>query len=182
MKKIFLSLIAVSIAGILNAQIYLAKECVIKFFAGTALEDIDATNNVAKPILDISKGDIAVKIVIKNFKFTNSLMEEHFNENYLESDKYPDAKFTGKINEKIDYTIDGVTKVTVTGKLKVHNVEKDRTLDGTVTVKGTQIIIDTKFKIKLADHNIKIPSAVGAKIAEEVEVTLNSTLEPFKKK
>ncbi len=182
MKKFVLSLAILSISGIMNAQIYSAKECTIKFFAGTALEDIDAVTTTVKPLLNSATGDIAVKIAIKSFKFKNSLMQEHFNENYLESDKYPDAKFSGKVNEKVDYTKDAVTNVTVTGKLNVHNVEKDRTLEGTITIKDGLVILDTKFKIKLADHNIEIPSAVGAKIAEEVEVTMNSTLEPYKKK
>ncbi len=99
----------------------------------------------------------------------------------MESDKYPDATYKGKINEKVDYTKDGITKVTVTGKMKMHGVEKEKNLEGIVTIKGQQILIETKFMLHIADYNIKIPSVVVKNIAEDVEVKLKSTLEPFKK-
>ena len=87
----------------------------------------------------------------------------------------------GKINEKIDYTKDGENKVAVTGKMNIHGVEKDVLLNGTLTVKGTQIIISTKFVIHVADYNIKVPSLYVEDIAENVDVKLDATLEPFKK-
>ena len=109
-------------------------------------------------------------------------MQEHFNENYVESEKYPHAIFKGKINEKIDLVKDGEHKVTVTGILSLHGVDKERKLEGIITVKGTEISIATKFNIHIADHNIKVPSLYIKNIAEDVEVKLNATLEPYKKK
>lgn len=109
-------------------------------------------------------------------------MEEHFNENYMESQKFPNSIFKGKINEKVDYTKDGENKVTVTGKMEIHGVVKDVTIDGTLTVKGTELALSSKFKVKVADYNIKVPSLYVKNIAEVVDVTLNSILEPFQKK
>jgi polyisoprenoid-binding protein YceI len=109
-------------------------------------------------------------------------MEEHFNENYVESEKYPQATFKGKVNEKIDLTKDGENKATVTGKMTLHGVTKDITTEGTITKKGDDLIILSKFKIKVADYNIKVPSLYVQNIAEVVDVTVNITLEPFVKK
>lgn len=181
MRKIIFSLSVLAFAAMANAQIYLAKDCEITFFSASPMENIEAVNKAAKPILSAATGDIQVKINIRGFQFEKPLMQEHFNENYLESDKYPDAVYKGKINEKVDYTKDGVTKVTVTGKLNMHGVEKDKNMEGTVTVKGQQVLIESKFMIHIADHNIKIPSVVVKNIAEDVEVKVKATLEPYKK-
>ena len=109
-------------------------------------------------------------------------MEEHFNENYLESQKYPNAVFKGKINEKIDYTQDGEHKVTVTGKMEIHGVTKDETYEGTLTKKGNEIIIKCKFKIRVADYKIEVPSLYVKNIAEVVDIDVSTILEPFQKK
>jgi len=164
-----------------KSQIYLAKDCEISFFSSSPIENIEAVNKASKPILNTSTGDIQVRVVMRGFQFEKALMQEHFNENYVESEKYPDAIFKGKINEKIDYATDSVIKVTVTGILNMHGVEKEKTIEGTLNVKGKQVLITGKFMIHLADHNIKIPNVVVKNIAEDVEVTINATLEPFKK-
>ena len=169
------------ISTLLPAQIYLGKTCEIKIFSDGPIEDIDAVNKTSKPILNTGTNDIAIKITIKGFDFDKELMEEHFNEKYLESDKIPYATFSGKINEKIDYTKDGINKVTVTGKMKIHDVEKERTLDGTITIKGSEILMESKFIVTLKDHNIEIPTLVAQNIAETIEVTLKSTLTEYKK-
>jgi len=109
-------------------------------------------------------------------------MEEHFNENYMETEKFPKAIFKGKINEPVDLTKDGETKVTVTGEMTIHGVTKTETYTGTLTKSGNDIIIKTKFKIKLVDYNIKVPSLYVKNIAEIVDVDVTSTLEPFQKK
>lgn len=178
-----------------HAQIYTAKSGAtsIGFYSEAPLENIEAQNKGAIIVLKASSNEIQVRVTIQNFKFKNALMEEHFNENYMETDKkvevngaatYPNryAEFKGKINEAVDYTKDGETKVTVTGKLNLHNVTKDVTMEGTMTKKGNEMIILSKFKIKVADYNIKVPSMYVKNIAEEVEVTINSTLEPLQKK
>jgi hypothetical protein len=182
MKKalLFMALIVIGITA--KAQIYIAKTCEISFFSATPMENIEAVNKNSKPILNTSTGDIQVKIPISNFKFEKPLMEEHFNENYMETEKYPNAIFKGKIQEPVDYKKDGEYKVTVKGNLEVHGVTKERTLEGTLTVKGDQILISTKFPIHVADHKIEVPTLVVQNIAENVDVKLNATLEPYKKK
>ncbi|MFL5754074.1 MAG: YceI family protein [Bacteroidia bacterium] len=180
-KSILFLIVAFSTISFSKAQIYMGKESLITFYSHTAVEDIDAKNTTGKPVLDAGKGDIQVKVTIKGFKFKSGLMEEHFNENFLESDKYPHAIFKGKINEKIDYSKDGEHKVTVTGNMELHGVTKPVNVEGTLTVKGKHVIIDSKFPIKLSDYKIEDPSIIGKKVAEAVDVTIKSTLEPYKK-
>jgi polyisoprenoid-binding protein YceI len=117
-----------------------------------------------------------------NFKFKNALMEEHFNENYMESNKYPHAFFKGKIKEAIDYSKDTEIDVTLEGELEIHGVKKQAELPAKINIKGKEIGVFSKFKVKVADYNIKVPSLYVKNIAEEVVVTIKSTLEPFSKK
>ena len=180
-KNIFLFSVLLFAGTLLHAQIFMGKTCEITFFSDGPVEDIAAKNTTSKPILNIKTNELAIKVTIKGFAFDKKLMEEHFNEKYMESDKFPYSTFSGKINESIDYTKDGVHKVTVTGKLAMHGVEKDRTIDGTLTVKGSEISIESKFNVALKDHNIEIPSLVTDNIAEVVEVKIKSTLTEFKK-
>lgn len=197
MKKLFLVLAVALSFSAANAQIYKAKEGTtqISFFSEAPLENIEALNKGAIIVLNSTNNDIQVRVSIQNFKFKNSLMEEHFNENYMETDKkgppdatgaptYPNrnAVFKGRINEKIDYTQEGEHKVTVTGKLELHGVTREVTLEGTVTKSGNELMLTSKFKIKVADYNIKVPSMYVKNIAEVVDVTINCTLEPFQKK
>jgi hypothetical protein len=181
MKKIFLVLTAVIISLSSFSQIYIAKNCEISFFSSSPLENIEAVNKAAKPIINTSTNDVQMKIVITAFQFPKPLMQEHFNEDYMESDKFPNAIFKGKINEKIDWTKDGEYKVTVTGKLNIHGVEKERTIDGVVKIKGQEITISSKFNVHIADHGIKVPSLYVQNIAEDVEVKLTALLVPYKK-
>lgn len=183
MKKIIIVLtILLSLNS--NAQIYTAKAggTSISFYSEAPLENIEAVNKGASIVLKTSTNDLQMSISIQNFKFKNALMEEHFNENYMETTKYPKCVFKGKINEAIDYEKDGEHKVTVTGKLELHGVTKDVTIDGTLTKTGTELKLYSKFKIKVADYNIKVPSMYVKNIAEVVDVTFNSILEPYQKK
>jgi polyisoprenoid-binding protein YceI len=177
-----------------QAQIYTAKagSTSISFHSDAPMEDIEATNKGAIIVLRASTNDVQVRVTIENFKFKNSLMEEHFNENYMETNKkvdvngaatYPNkyAEFKGKISETIDYTSQGEYKVTIKGKLTMHNVTKDVVITGTITMKGNEIVISSTFKVKVVDYEIKVPSMYVKNIAEEVDITINSTLEPLKK-
>jgi len=181
----------------INAQIYKAKDgsTSITFFSEAPMENIEATNKGAIIVLNTNTNDIQMRVSIQNFKFKNALMEEHFNENYLETEKkgakdangaytYPNrnAIFKGKINEKIDYGKDGENKVTVTGKLEIHGTARDVTIDGVLTKTGIELVLASKFKISVADYNIKVPSMYVKNIAEIVDVTINTTLEPYQKK
>ncbi len=181
MKKITLLLVLIASVKLSVAQIFIAKTCEISFFSASPLENIEAVNKACKPIINTATNDVQMKITITAFQFEKPLMQEHFNENYMESDKFPDAIFRGKINETIDWSKDGEYKVTVTGKLKIHGVEKDRTIDGVVKIKGSEITITSKFNIHIADHGIQVPSLYIQNIAEDVEVKLNAVLDPYKK-
>lgn len=184
MKKLILLFVVIfSLSG--YAQIYTAKsgQTSINFFSKAPMEDIEATNKGnTVVVLKASTGDIQMSISMLGFKFKNGLMEEHFNENYVETEKFPNAVFKGKINEVIDYTKDGDYTVTVTGKMEIHGVSKDVTITGSLQKKANEIKLASKFKIKVADYNIKVPSMYVSNIAEEVDVTFSSVLEPYQKK
>jgi len=184
MKKLLSIVLLCFSTQYLVAQIYKAKDggTLISFFSEAPLENIEASNKGAVIVLNSTSNDIQVRVSIQNFKFKNSLMEEHFNENYMETEKFPSGVFKGKINETIDYAKDGENKVSVTGKMEIHGVTKDLVLNGTLTKTGNEMTLISKFKIKVADYNIKVPSMYVKNIAEEVEVSINSILEPFQKK
>jgi hypothetical protein len=194
MKHLFLALLAGCCACV-QAQIYTAKSGAtsISFHSSAPMEDIDALNKGAIIVLKASSNEIQIRVTMQNFKFKNSLMEEHFNENYMETDKkvdvngqatYPNryAEFKGTIKEPIDYTKEAENKVTVVGKMTMHGVTRDVSIDGTLTKKGNELVLYSKFPIKVADYNIKVPSMYVKNIAEEVEVTINSILEPLQKR
>lgn len=181
MKKLILSFIATIVSVSVFAQIYMAKTCEISFFSASPLENITAINKAAKPFLNIATGDLQIRITMTAFVFEKPLMQEHFNENYVESEKFPNAFFKGKINEKIDFTKEGEYKVSVTGKITIHGLDKDVTLEGIIIVKGNTITLSSTFKIVFADYNIQIPALQASVIPPDTEVKLNAVLEPFKK-
>jgi hypothetical protein len=129
MKRLLILCIISLSAASLTAQIIIAKTCEISFFSSSPLEDIQAINKASKPIINTATNDVAIKIPISGFQFEKALMQEHFNENYMETEKFPNAIFKGKINEKVEWKKDGEYKVTVTGKMNIHGVEKDRTIE-----------------------------------------------------
>lgn len=178
-KLIFTALLTVLFLNA-PAQIFMGKTCEISFFSEAPIENIEAINKSAQPVLNSATGDIQVRVPIKGFKFEKALMEEHFNENYMETEKYPTATFKGKINEKVDYTKDGEYPVTATGIMKIHGVEKEKTINGTLTVKGNQVILNSKFNIVVAEYGIKVPSMYVKNIGETIETKINAVLEPYK--
>ena len=147
----------------------------ISFFSEAPLENISAITQQATSALDTTGNEIAFKVSIKSFEFKKPLMQEHFNENYLESDKFPHATFGGKIDEPINWGRDGTYRVTVAGNLEIHGVKKFYTTGATVEVKGGVITAHAKFNVSLADHGVKIPRIVIKNIAEVVAVEVSST-------
>lgn len=180
MKKIFLSLLAVAALFIAQAQpkTYSTKSGVIKFFSNSPLEKIEGVNSQTICKLNSADGQIVFLMLIKGFKFDNSLLEDHFNENYMESTKFPKADFKGSIAEigKVNFAKDGVYNVTVSGDLTIHGVTKKVSENGTITVKGGKVQLNSVFKVKIKDYNIK-GEYIGDKIANEVEVTVNCKLD-----
>jgi polyisoprenoid-binding protein YceI len=179
--RLFLPAAALFLSTGMFAQIYVSKSCEATFFSASPLENIEATAKVPKTFLNTSTNDVQIQIANTAFVFEKPLMQEHFNENYMESEKYPTTTFKGKINEKVDWTKEGEQKVTVTGKLNMHGVEKEVTIPGTVNIKNGEITILGKFRVHIADYNIKVPSLYVQNIAEDVDVKLSGVLIPFKK-
>ena len=174
-------LLLVSCAS-LKAQVYSTTKGEAVFFSSAPLEDITAKNSRVISILNTVTGELTVRVPINQFDFPNKLMEQHFNENYMESEKYPYGTFKGKLNEQIDFSKPGTYDATVSGVLNIHGVDQKRTLNGKVIV-GTDgsLELQTKFTVALADHKIDIPKIVFNKIAEKIAVTANFKYQPFKK-
>lgn len=147
----------------------------IDFYSHTPLEDIKADNDQVASVIDLSTGEIVFQVLIKSFKFEKALMEEHFNESYLESDKYPRATFRGKITEPEPSALrkEGKHNVTIEGDLNLHDVTKKITVQGTIVTGQEKLNATSKFNIKPADYNIEIPSVVRGNIAETIEVNVN---------
>ncbi len=181
MKKTLLLALLFLLFSEIKAQIFISKECRISFFSATPMENISVVNTNAVPIINTTTNEVAIKVPVTSFVFKSQLMQDHFNENYMESEKYPFATFKGKINEKIDFTKKLCYPVTVTGNFNMHGVEKCIVIAGTVTPEDGKLTIDAKFKVKLADYDIKIPTIVLQNIAEEIEIKINSSLEPYVK-
>ncbi len=178
-KAILIGLLSIGLNGF--SQIYVGEKCKITFFSETKLENIDATNTVTKPVFNSKTGDFAIKAQQNAFIFKSAFMQEHYNENYVESEKYPYATFKGKIKETIDYTKNGMHNVTMIGTLDMHGVELPRTITGTITIKDGQLFMDSKFDVKVADHKIKVPSLYVENIAENIQVTFHADMALLKK-
>lgn len=161
--------------------IYVSKNSKISLFSKAPLEDIAATSNKGTAVYNAGTSELVFSVPIRSFVFEKSLMQEHFNENYMESDKYPQAAFKGKIQEKIDVTRSGSYPVTVTGVLDVHGVKQTRTIKGTIVVNGEAVSMSSEFMVKCKDHNIEIPQLVFQKVAEEIKISVSALFAPYKK-
>jgi len=164
-----------------HGQIYSAKTGSINFFSKSLLENIDATSTNVQSILNTSAKTVAFIVPIRGFKFKDDLMQEHFNEKYMESDKYPNATYAGKINEDVDLSKDGIYEVSSTGKLTIHGVEKEVTQHATVLVKNGEISMVSNFPISIKDYNITIPKLLFQNIADTVAVKIKADYLPHKK-
>ena len=159
---------------------YFTKTGKISFFSKAIIENIEAHNRSVTCVLDTKTGNLQFSVPIKGFEFEKALMQEHFNENYLESDKYPRGEFKGQIvnNSEIDYTKDGVFQGKVKGKLTIHGQTNDIETDGKITKEGSKIVIFSEFNVRLPDYKIKNEKLQN--ISNNIKVTVNSSLEPLK--
>ncbi|MCY1515550.1 hypothetical protein D9M68_501390 [compost metagenome] len=160
----------------LHAQTYTAKEVKINIFSSTPIEDIKAVSYNGVAVITAPKQEISIQLPVKSFEFDKKLMQEHFNENYMESDKYPFARFKGVIEPKIDWTKEGDYEIYVKGTLTIHGVEKARTIKGKITIRKGTVSISTQFEVACAAHHIKIPGIMFTKIAEVIQVRVQGTL------
>lgn len=173
-------LLVIGCIGFVQAQsIYQTVSGQISFSSEAPLELIRASSDQLAGLLDNDKKTFSFKINIRSFQgFNSPLQREHFNENYMESDKFPQASFSGKIIEESDLSKDGEYEVRAKGFLTIHGVAQERIIKTNVSVKNKKITITGKFSVLLSDHNIPIPIVVYKKLANEIKVEVNTTLEP----
>ena len=163
-----------------NAQEkFFTKTGNIVFFSETIVEDIKAENNKVLSIIDTTNGDMAISMLMNQFEFPKKLMQEHFNENYIESEKYPKSTFKGNIANFSKIQENKLTKIDVEGKMTIHGVTKEVIIPSTITKKDGEIFMKGKFIIKLKDYKIKIPRIVIKNIAEEIEGTYKFNHLPY---
>ena len=150
------------------------------FFSTAPLEDIEALNSRVAAIFDLNTGQLAFSMLMRDFQFKNSLMQEHFNENYAESEKYPRARFTGTLVTKPDEAAlrSGPQPVYVQGLLTIHNVKRKVRVPGTLQLRGNDLVVTSKFSVAPADYKIKIPALVRNNIAKSIDISVILTCQP----
>jgi len=185
MKKLILTTILLIIfSGIVSAQgKFFTRTGSIRFYSETPVENIEAVNTQASSIFDTDNGDIVLSVQMIGFEFEKALMQEHFNENYVESEKFPKSTFKGRIVDYDQSIFSGASKaeVTVEGELTIHGVTKNIQTVATVQKTDDKIQAHAEFEVKVADYNIKIPNAVINNIAESILVTVDLNMEPYNK-
>lgn len=186
MKRLFLSMVMLLLtAGVVTAQDkYYTKSGRIFFKCTKAsIEKIEATNKTTTCVLDTKTGNIQFAVLMKGFEFERALMQEHFNENYVESEKFPRGEFKGQVinNNEVNYSKDGLYPIKVKGSLTMHGISKEVETTGSLQVKQGKLSANAVFNIQLSDYNISIPSVVSDKISNTVNITVDCLLEPLAK-
>ena len=167
------SLLCINQAG---QDIYICKNAKINMYSSAPIENIEANSNGGVSVYNASTGELDFIVPIRSLHFPKALMEEHFNENYMESEKFPVAKFSGKIIEQVNFTTDNTIEVRAKGELEIHGQKQIRIIKAKITVKGNQLAVEAHFLVPLSDHSITIPKIVSQKIATEIEVDINALL------
>ncbi len=177
MKKVLLVvlIISASLQTTIAQKKFISKTAKISFYSKAPLEDIEAHNTKALSAFDAGSGQIEFSVLMKGFEFEKAKMQEHFNENYVESDKFPKAVFTGNIKNPGDLKLDkdGTFKAEISGTLTLHGVTKSQHVEAVFYVKNGFVTAVADFAIAVADYNIKIPSLVAEKISKSIKVVVN---------
>jgi polyisoprenoid-binding protein YceI len=160
-----------------QAQKFTTEKTFVSFFSDAAIEDITAENTKTVGVFNAATGDIAFSVPIKEYEFEKSLMKEHFNEKYMETEKFPKSTFQGKVTG-YDPNASGVQQVSSIGKLSIHGQTHEVEIPGTIEKQGDKLIMKSKFIVKLEDYKIAIPQLLWQNIAEQVEVTVDFTFKP----
>jgi hypothetical protein len=175
MKNIAIILLAwMSITNQAGQDLYACKNATITLYSEAPIENISATSSSGTSVFNAATGDLQFRVSINTFKFPKSLMQEHFNSDYMESDKYPAATFKGKIQEHIDVTKNGTFPVTAIGDLNVHGISQNRTVPGKISINNGVITMTSEFMVKCADHHIDIPKIVFHNIAESIKMNVTA--------
>lgn len=181
-KLFFITILFLSITSVYAQDIFTTSTAKVSFHSKTPVEDIDGTSNKVSSVLNTKTKQVYFKIQNTTFQFDEKLMQEHFNENYMESDKFPVSDFNGKILDDIDFTKMGTYKVTILGILNIHGKKKEYKVSATLSNKESGITFTSNFKIKPADHGVDIPTIVFTKIAEQLDVEITANYKPYIKK
>ncbi|MEI6049130.1 MAG: YceI family protein [Bacteroidota bacterium] len=184
MKRLLLLFFFLNIIFAVNAQKYMTKNGYIGFFSHTPMEDIKGDNNQVAGVLDISSGEMVFQALIKSFHFDRALLEEHFNENYMESDKFPKSSFKGKITNisSVNFSKNGTYDVLVEGDLTIRDATNKISTKGTIEVVTGGINASSKFNLSPEDYKINIPGVVKEKINKNMEVTVTMKYSPLENK
>jgi polyisoprenoid-binding protein YceI len=163
-----------------NAQGYKTVTGEVEFFSSAPVEDIKAENHSVTGLFNVQTGSFAFLVPIKAFRFPKSLMQEHFNEKFMESHKYPEATFEGKLS---GYSPSKTTlqDALAEGNLTIHGVNVKTRISGTIKFDKDRISMEAGFPVKLEDHGVQIPQVLFYNIAEEVDVTTKFVFEKVKK-
>ena len=182
-KNLILALVLVMCASLSFAQNKLyTKTGKISFYSKAPLEEIEGKNKTVTAVLDSKTGAMQFAVQMKGFEFEKQLMQQHFNENYVESDKYPKSEFKGAImnNSDINYSKDGTYTAKVKGKLTIHGVTKDVETTGILKINGGKIDASSTFNVLVSDYNIKIPAIVKDKVSQSIKIVVDCNFEPLK--
>lgn len=165
----------------LHAQKFMTKTGSVNFSATSAVEKIEGNNRSGACILDSKSGSLNMIVQIKSFVFEKQLMQEHFNENYMESEKFPKASFKGNLTNisTVNFSKDGEYATEASGNLMIHGVTKEVKVSGKIIIKGGKPTLKANFNILLSDYNIEIPGAVKDKISKDAKIQVNCSLEPL---
>lgn len=175
-------LIFLAFSMVISAQgKYLTHSGTVRFYSHTAIEDITAENNSVSSVIDAATGELVIIIRMTEFKFKKKLMQEHFNENYVESETFAKATFKGRIvnNADVDYSSKGVYRVEVEGEFNLHGVSNMLSTEGTLEVNEKGILARTKFLLNPEDFDIKIPGVIRKNISEHLEITAELSHRPI---
>lgn len=163
-----------------QGNLYFTDAGRLNFTSDAPLEVIKASSDKLAGILNINDRAFSFSIPMNSFQgFNSALQRTHFNENYLETEKYPKSTFNGKIIEEVDFNQKGIISIRAKGKLLIHGIEQDRIIRCSLNISKDQIDIESNFTVLLEDHDITIPSIVQQKIAEEIDVILKVTITPM---
>lgn len=167
--------------AIIGQSKYYTKTGKISFFSTTPVEDISAINKSVVCLLDSKTGELQFAVLQKGFEFKKALMQEHFNSDYVESDKYPKSEFKGTIinNSTVNYTTNGTYPVNVKGKLTLHGVTKDIETAGTIFIKDGKASVNSIFNLLIPDYNISVPKMYRDNISKTIKITVDCSLEPL---
>jgi polyisoprenoid-binding protein YceI len=177
MKNTLSILFAISLLGNVSAQKFTVEKSSVVFYSHATIEDITAENKKSSAIFNVETKEIVFSIPIAEFQFAKSLMQEHFNEKYMDTDKYPKSTFKGKVSG-FDSNSSGAQNAKAAGKLSIHGVERDVEIPGTIEKSGDKLLFKSKFIVKLEDYKVDRPQLLWQNIAEQVEVTIDFVFKP----